>query len=215
MAGSPLPTIFTYTEPTAKCRTICVARDLYLDVVGDPANVSYEWVLRDAAGTILHHSDCGYGGEIVALRDGLIAYCGLPDVETLRELRGVMGEEVTEDTIEWALRDWASRITRNDSGALCAMRDILEMFASSGVEEKEAFLYLLLLSSRGYIGAQLADLYSRADSNSAAAINKVVEEAKLELVQVTAAAFGDCFVAETLRHWVPNADEIGEACDRR
>ena len=219
MAGSPLPTIFTYTEPTAKCRTICVARDLYLDVVGDPANISYEWVLRDAAGSVLHHSDCGYGDDVVALRDGLIAYCGLPAVETLRELRDLMELEaevpVTEDFGDWTLRDWASRITRSDAGALLAVKDTLEMFAHSGVEEKEAFLYLLLLSSRGYVGAQLADLYSRAGSNSAAAINEVIEEAKLELVQVTAAAFGACFVAETLHHWVPNAEEVGEACGRR
>ena len=182
---------FTYTSPTALCRTICVDRDRYLDVVGDPANISYEWVLRDTTGEVLHHSDCGYGGEIVALRDGLIAYCGLPDMETLRELREVMEQdeaEVTEDFSDWTLRDWASRITRSDAGALLAVKDTLEMFAHSGVEEKEAFLYLLLLSSRGYVGAQLGDLYSRASSNSAAAINLVVEEAKVELVRVTACA---------------------------
>ena len=91
MAGaSSLSSSFTYTSPTAKCRTICLDRDRYLDVVGDPANVSYEWVIRDTAGEVLHHSDCGYGDDVVALRDGLIAYCGSPDAETLRELDEVM-----------------------------------------------------------------------------------------------------------------------------
>lgn len=45
-----------------------------IDVIGDPDNGAYEWVLRDSAGKIVKHSDCGYGSTVAAMRDGLIAY---------------------------------------------------------------------------------------------------------------------------------------------
>jgi len=43
----------------------------WVDVVGDPANASYEWVLRSPGGKITKHSDDGYGDSAVALFDGL------------------------------------------------------------------------------------------------------------------------------------------------
>lgn len=45
-----------------------------IQVVGDPDNASYEWVIRDEAGKIIEYSDSGYGSTLVALRDGLAAY---------------------------------------------------------------------------------------------------------------------------------------------
>lgn len=181
-SASPLRDTFTYTEPTAKLRSLCVDRDRYLDIVGDPANISYEWVIRDTEGQVLHHSDCGYGDDVVALRDGLIAYCGLPDLETLRELREVMEDETSEDFRSWTLRDLADRLARSDPGALRFVKEALETFSENGVGENEACLYLLLLSSRGYVGSRLWELYRvQSGLNVAGAINLVVEEAKLEL----------------------------------
>jgi hypothetical protein len=49
-----------------------------VEVVGDPDNGCYEWIIRTLEG-VLEHSDCGYGMPSVALRDGLIAYYGLPE----------------------------------------------------------------------------------------------------------------------------------------
>lgn len=51
--------------------------DDVLEVVGDPDNACYEWVIA-AGDRIKRYSDCGYGCSALALRDGLIAYYGLP-----------------------------------------------------------------------------------------------------------------------------------------
>lgn len=51
-----------------------------IEVVGDPDNASYEWVVR--RGDEIKHSDCGYGHSSIALRDALIDYYGLPTSET-------------------------------------------------------------------------------------------------------------------------------------
>ena len=45
--------------------------DDVVEVVGDPDNGSYEWLIRTSAG-ITHYSDCGYGCSANALLDGLI-----------------------------------------------------------------------------------------------------------------------------------------------
>ena len=45
-----------------------------IEVVGDPDNASYEWVVR--CGDEIKHSDCGYGMASIALRDALIEYHG-------------------------------------------------------------------------------------------------------------------------------------------
>lgn len=50
--------------------------DHTLEVVGNPEWASYEWVIR--RGGEVEHSDCGYGIAAVALRDGLVAYYGVP-----------------------------------------------------------------------------------------------------------------------------------------
>jgi hypothetical protein len=70
---------FNYTTNKAVMHSIEVGMsDSYVEVVGDPDNGSYEWIIRKPEG-ITEHSDCGYGITSVALRDGLIAYYGLPE----------------------------------------------------------------------------------------------------------------------------------------
>lgn len=52
---------------------ICVARDVFVEVVGDGDNGCYDWVIRKE-GKITQHSDDGYGEASLALRDGLLVY---------------------------------------------------------------------------------------------------------------------------------------------
>lgn len=49
-----------------------------IEVVGDPDNASYEWIVR--RGEELKHSDAGYGQSSVALRDALVEYYGPPTI---------------------------------------------------------------------------------------------------------------------------------------
>lgn len=75
---------FSYTpnEGLRTFHTIGVGSQDTVEVVGDGDNASYEWVIRTPSG-VAQHSDCGYGMPEVALRDGLIAYLGLPSRGTL------------------------------------------------------------------------------------------------------------------------------------
>jgi hypothetical protein len=45
-----------------------------IEVVGDSDNAAYEWIIRNADGSVQAHSDDAYGIPEVALRDALIAY---------------------------------------------------------------------------------------------------------------------------------------------
>jgi hypothetical protein len=66
---------FRYTGNKATVHTMPCGMVDSVDVVGDPDNAAYEWViLRN--GQPAEHSDCAYGSPEVALRDGLIAYLG-------------------------------------------------------------------------------------------------------------------------------------------
>lgn len=53
-----------------------------LEVFGDGANGSYEWVLLELERPS-KHSDAGYGDPSIALRDGLIEYHGQPDATAI------------------------------------------------------------------------------------------------------------------------------------
>jgi hypothetical protein len=44
-----------------------------VEVFGDPDNASYEWLIR-TKGVIEAHSNCAYGHDAIALRDGLNEY---------------------------------------------------------------------------------------------------------------------------------------------
>lgn len=49
-----------------------------VEIFGDPENASYEWRLVHANGLVEQHSDCGYGLPVVAMRDALVIFYGLP-----------------------------------------------------------------------------------------------------------------------------------------
>lgn len=50
----------------------------FVEVVGDPDNASYEWLIR-RGDKVLEHSNCGYGMASIALRDGLVKHFGAPE----------------------------------------------------------------------------------------------------------------------------------------
>ena len=78
---------------------------------------------------------------------------------------------------------FAVQLSASNPGALRVVMEALETFAANEVGENEACLYFLLLSTRGYVGPKLWELYrDRGGMSAARAINLVVEEAKLELV---------------------------------
>jgi hypothetical protein len=69
---------FKYTGDSVVVTSIDVDMDAEVLVV---AGNCYEWVIINH-GKIEHHSDCGYGQASIALRDGLIAFHGLPMVQS-------------------------------------------------------------------------------------------------------------------------------------
>lgn len=71
---------FKYTGPAKVLMSVDVDMDAELLIVGQPENGAYEWVIVNH-GKIEKHSDCGYGQVSIALRDGLIAYHGLTQVQ--------------------------------------------------------------------------------------------------------------------------------------
>ena len=68
---------FRYTDNKKDLYSIEVDTGQYVEVVGDPDNASYEWIIRSQE-CVTEYSDDGYGMPEVALRDGLIAYLGMP-----------------------------------------------------------------------------------------------------------------------------------------
>lgn len=70
---------------------VCVLHELdlgdgyFVRVIGDPDNGAYEWCISRPESAKIYgkptfeHSDDGYGQPEIALRDGLIAYFGMPD----------------------------------------------------------------------------------------------------------------------------------------
>lgn len=73
----------TYTDPSHLSRIHHLDGDTpgdSIEVVGDPDNASYEWVVRRA--DEIKHSDVGYGHSSIALRDALVEYYGVPTSET-------------------------------------------------------------------------------------------------------------------------------------
>lgn len=75
-----------------------------IEVFGDPENASYEWRLVDEAGLVEQHSDCGYGLPAIALRDGLIAFYGLPQHGTQHvDFRPAKGKLLRQGDLPQAL----------------------------------------------------------------------------------------------------------------
>lgn len=64
---------FKYTANRAEYWRVSVGMCDYVIVRGDGDNVAYEWIIVEN-GHVVRHSDCAYGTDYTALRDGLIAY---------------------------------------------------------------------------------------------------------------------------------------------
>lgn len=80
-AGPPLKLRYTDATRLTVLYLIEMSDGYSVEVVGNPEDGSYEWVLfREGK---LEHSDCGYGDSDIALRDGLIAMHGLPDAAVI------------------------------------------------------------------------------------------------------------------------------------
>lgn len=70
---------FRFITETTVVHSIPVGTtDDVVQVVGEPENGVYEWVINDQDNDTRRFSDVGYGSPAVALRDGLIAALGLP-----------------------------------------------------------------------------------------------------------------------------------------
>lgn len=66
-----LPTVrLNYSSPRDLLHLVWLGDSRYCGVFGDGGNGAYEWFYWD--GTNLEHSDVGYGGTDVALRDVLV-----------------------------------------------------------------------------------------------------------------------------------------------
>lgn len=80
---------FEYTDNRKTLHSVSVDMTRTLDVVGDPNNGSYEWLIRNGEKTVEAHSNCGYGSPDIALRDGLIYYHGVPTEQPIYVSRGL------------------------------------------------------------------------------------------------------------------------------
>jgi hypothetical protein len=71
--------ILRYTDATKIVYSVAGdGFDYCVEVIGDPDNGSYEWLIR-CGDEAMKHSDCGYGMASIALRDGLIEHFGLSE----------------------------------------------------------------------------------------------------------------------------------------
>lgn len=75
----------------------CVGATDWVEVIGDPDGGGYEWVIRNDAGKIVEHSDCGYGCTDTALRDGIAAYYHEPDTGETRDMANILRRLVQAD----------------------------------------------------------------------------------------------------------------------
>jgi hypothetical protein len=71
---------FRYTDDCQPILSIGIGVSDLVAIVGDPENAAYEWAILTPDG-VREYSDCGYGSSDVALRDGLMAYLGMPTIE--------------------------------------------------------------------------------------------------------------------------------------
>lgn len=110
-----------YTEPVCVLHELNLGDGFTVRVIGDPGNGAYEWLISRPEGSIkskVEFSDCGYGCSDIALRDGLIAYFGLPNelqslhrrnaevVEACRKVMTCAGlPDSVKDLVRQALRN--------------------------------------------------------------------------------------------------------------
>jgi hypothetical protein len=62
--------VLHYSQDVKTLHVLHVDMDVTVETFGDPNNGSYEWLIREH-GVVTKHSDCGYGQDALALRDGL------------------------------------------------------------------------------------------------------------------------------------------------
>lgn len=74
----PLRLQYSSLQPGWTWERIELEDDHWLEIIGDPHNACYEWLLRSESAGVIRHSDCGYGIPGIALRDGLLSYYGPP-----------------------------------------------------------------------------------------------------------------------------------------
>jgi hypothetical protein len=89
-----------YTGPREDVRLLyrkCVGATDWVEVIGDPDNGGYEWVIRNEAGKIIEHSNDGYGSTDVALRDGIAAYYHEASVGETRDMANILRKLVQAD----------------------------------------------------------------------------------------------------------------------
>jgi hypothetical protein len=78
-----------YSEPCFVLHELDLGDGYFIRVIGDPDNGAYEWCVERPESAkrygkpAIEYSDAGYGQTEIALRDGLIAYFGLPEEPTL------------------------------------------------------------------------------------------------------------------------------------
>ncbi|PAB33101.1 hypothetical protein CC202_09435 [Pseudomonas savastanoi] len=71
--------ILKYTTDVCTFLTVECDSGFSIEVFGDGDNATYEWRIVSEKGYVEQHSNCAYGMCAIALRDGLIAYYGLPE----------------------------------------------------------------------------------------------------------------------------------------
>jgi hypothetical protein len=89
-----------YTGPREYVRLLyrkCVGMADWVEVIGDPDNGCYEWVIRNEAGKIVEYSNSGYGSTETALRDGIAAYYHEPSVGETRDMANILRKLVQAD----------------------------------------------------------------------------------------------------------------------
>lgn len=69
---------FHHTRIEAVVMSLPLEHECSAHVIGDPENAAYEFVIL-AGDQIVECSNDGYGSPLVALRDALIAHCGMPE----------------------------------------------------------------------------------------------------------------------------------------
>lgn len=69
---------FHHTRIEAVVMSLPLERGYSAHVIGDPDMAAYEFVIFHGP-LIAKHSDAGYGNSLCAMRDALIAHCGMPE----------------------------------------------------------------------------------------------------------------------------------------
>lgn len=98
-----------YSTPVKVLYEVPVDMKVTLLVIGDPDNAAYEWVLVRDDGSVISFSNQGCGSSSFSLRDGLIAYHGLPN-ELVNLRKRLMSEPSAGASKERVLSHYADLV---------------------------------------------------------------------------------------------------------